>query len=145
MEGLIPRSMREDAVLEGNIYFFEKGTPIGVQDHMHVCIKRKNKVVIFTTCSSKLDTAKRLILHNGWNSLTLPFFKPDEATNKFDEETYINCNSPYIISVPEFVDLIDQGLVRRVAGELTDKDLKLIKYGIQASPLVVRKIKKMFE
>lgn len=138
----MPRQMREDAVIEGNIYFFENNCPVGISGHMHVCIKRKNKIVIFAACSSKTGTAKRLAEKNNWSPLTFPVFEPDEETNKFDDTTYIDCNHPIVLDVSGFVDLQEQGYIKLLGGNLTAENMNEIKFGIQASSLVVRKIKK---
>ena len=36
---------------EGEKYFFTVDCPIGVQEHIHICIKRYNKILLFSTCS----------------------------------------------------------------------------------------------
>lgn len=145
MEELIPRQMREDAVIESNIYFFENNCPVGIPGHMHVCIKRKNKIVIFAACSSKTGTAKRLAEKNNWSPLTFPVFEPNEETNMFDDTTYVDCNHPIVLDLSGFVDYMEQGYIKLLKGNLTADDMKDIKYGIQASSLVVRKTKKLFD
>jgi len=44
----IPRKLQEEAVIEGNIYFFEKNASFGIPGHMHVCIKRADRLLFFS-------------------------------------------------------------------------------------------------
>ncbi len=44
---VLPRQLLEEAVIEGNIYFFEKNASFGVPGHMHVCVKRADRLLFF--------------------------------------------------------------------------------------------------
>ena len=56
----IPIELLGAVVGEGEKYFFTVDCPIGIQDHIHICIKKKNRLLLFSTCSSQTDTAFRL-------------------------------------------------------------------------------------
>ena len=44
---VLPRQLLEEAVIEGNICFFEKNASFGVPGHMHVCVKRADRLLFF--------------------------------------------------------------------------------------------------
>ena len=52
---VLPRQLLEETVIEGNIYFFEKNASFGVPGHMHVCVKRADRLLFFSTCSSQIQ------------------------------------------------------------------------------------------
>lgn len=146
MEIQLPRQLQEKAVIEGNIYFFENNSCFGIPGHMHVCIKRADKLLFFSTCSSQINTAIELSKRYGWNINTFPVYKANDKTNKFKESlTYVNCNRCYEISVSDFVDLIDKGQVRLLQGNFSEEDLALIAQGVKYSSQITRDIKKLFE
>ena len=141
----MPRQLKEEAVIEGNIYFFEKNATIGVPNHMHVCIKRADKLLFFSTCSSQIKTARDLSERKGWDINTFPVYAANESTNKFQEAlTYVNCNRCYEISVSDFVDLMEKGEVRLLQGHFPEADMQLIANGVKLSPVIERRIKELF-
>lgn len=142
----IPRQLKEEAVIEGNIYFFEKNSSFGIPAHMHVCVKRADRLLFFSTCSSQINTARELSKRFGWDINTFPVYAANDKTNQFKEPlTYVNCNRCYEISISDFVDLMDKGEVRLLQGCFTDGDLQMISKGVMASTQIVRDIKKLFE
>lgn len=146
MDLQLPRQLQEDAVIEGNIYFFEKNSSFGIPSHMHVCIKRADKLLFFSTCSSQINTALELSKRLGWDINTFPVYKANDKTNLFKEPlTYVNCNRCYEISVSDFVDLMDKGQVRLLKGNFTESDLRMIAKGVLSSTQIARDIKKLFE
>ena len=146
MELQLPRELQEEAVIEGNIYFFEKNSSFGIPGHMHVCIKRADKLLFFSTCSSQIHTAIDLSKRFGWDINTFPVYKADDKTNQFKESlTYVNCNRCYEISVSDFVDLMDKRQVRLLKGKFSEHDLSLIAQGVKASTQITRAVKKLFE
>ena len=146
MELQLPRQLQEEAVIEGNIYFFEKNSSFGIPGHMHVCIKRADKLLFFSTCSSQIHTAIDLSKHFGWDINTFPVYKADDKTNQFKESlTYVNCNRCYEISVSDFVDLMDKRQVRLLKVKFSEYDLSLIAQGVKASTQITRAVKKLFE
>lgn len=94
----IPVSAYGATVSEGKMYFFKMDCPIGVGDHIHVCIHRGEKVFLFATGSSKVEKAQRRAKIMGYDICTYPVFAKD-AINMLDKETYIDCNKPIEVSV----------------------------------------------
>lgn len=143
---IIPRQLQENAVIEGNIYFFEKNASFGVPAHMHVCVKRANKLLFFSTCSSQINTARELSRRFGWDINTFPVYAANGETNMFKEAlTYVNCNRCYEISVSDFVDLMEKGEVRLLPGSFSDTDMALITKGVLTSTQITRKVKRLFQ
>lgn len=94
----IPTHLSGSVVTEGEKFFFTSDCPIGIRNHIHICIKRNNKYLLFSTCSSKTDTAFRLAKLKGLNINTFPVF-PKNDVNKFTkEQTYVNCNNVIEVS-----------------------------------------------
>lgn len=92
---VVPRQLLEEAVIEGNIYFFEKNASFGVPGHMHVCVKRADRVLLFSTCSSQIQTARSLSQRFGWDINTFPVYAANPGTNQFKEaQTYISYPEP---------------------------------------------------
>ena len=129
---------------EGEKYFFTVDCPIGIQEHIHICIKRHNRILLFSTCSSKTDTAFRLAQLRCLDVNTFPMFTKNDV-NKFQREiTYVNCNNVIEISEAEFGQLIKDGKVHRLEGTLDDLSMQLIANGVKLSKDVARRIKDLF-
>ncbi len=129
---------------EGEKYFFTVDCPIGVQEHIHICIKRYNKILLFSTCSSQTDTAFRLAKLRGLDLNTFPVFTRNNV-NKFQRDmTYVNCNNVIEVSEAEFGQLIKDGKVHRLEGKLGESSMALIANGVRLSPDVERRIKDLF-
>ena len=140
----VPSSLIGAVVGEGEKYFFTVDCPIGIQDHIHICIKRNNRILLFSTCSSQTDTAYKLAKLKGWNMNTFPVF-PRNEKNKFTKEhTYVNCNHVIEISETEFGKLIREGKVHRLEGEIDKLGMQLIANGVKLSSEVERRIKQLF-
>ena len=140
----IPAGLVGAAVGEGEKYFFTVDCPIGIQEHIHICIKRHNRILLFSTCSSKTDTAFRLAQLRGLDVNTFPMFTKNDV-NKFQREiTYVNCNNVIEISEAEFGQLIKDGKVHRLEGTLDDLSMQLIANGVKLSKDVARRIKDLF-
>lgn len=78
---------------EGDLYFFTSDCPVGLADHIHVCIRHLDKILLLSACSSQIDTAMRIAVLKGYDMNTFPVFLQDEE-NKFRKpQTYINCNN----------------------------------------------------
>lgn len=143
---VVPRQLLEEAVVEGNIYFFENNVSFGVPGHMHVCVKRADRLLLFSTCSSQIQTARSLSQRFGWDINTFPVYASNPGTNQFKEQlTYVNCNRCYDISVSDFVDLMERGEVRLLNGNFTADDLELIVKGVKKSTQIPREVKALFE
>ena len=140
----LPGSLLGAVVGEGEKYFFTVDCPIGVQEHIHICIKRYNKILLFSTCSSQTDTAFRLAKLRGLDLNTFPVFTRNEV-NKFQRDmTYVNCNNVIEVSEAEFGQLIKDGKVHRLDGKLDELSMALIANGVKLSPDVERRIKDLF-
>lgn len=140
----IPGGLLGAVVNEGDKYFFTVDCPIGIQEHIHICVKRDNKILLFSTCSSQTDTAFRLAKLKGYDMNTFPVF-PKNPVNKFKkEQTYVNCNNVIEISESEFGRLIQAGKVHRLDGSIDELGLQLIANGVKKSPDVERRIKDLF-
>lgn len=138
----IPDSLMGAVVEEGEKYFFTVDCPIGIQEH--ICIKRHNKILLFSTCSSQTGTAFRLAKLKGFDMNTFPVF-PKNDVNKFTkEQTYVNCNHVIEISEFAFGKLIKEGKVHRLQGTIDALGLQLIANGVKLSTEVERRIKDLF-
>lgn len=140
----LPGSLMGTVVAEGEKYFFTVDCPIGVQEHIHICIKRKNKILLFSTCSSQTDTAFRLAKLKGLDLNTFPILTRNDV-NQFQRDlTYVNCNNVIEISDLEFGKLIKEGKVHRLSGHIDELGMSLIANGVKLSPEVERRIKDLF-
>ncbi|MBP5395866.1 MAG: hypothetical protein J6Y34_02600 [Bacteroidales bacterium] len=139
-----PASLMGTIVGEGEKYFFTVDCPIGVQEHIHICIKRHNRLLLFSTCSSQTDTAFRLAKLRGLDLSTFPMFTRNDI-NKFKRDiTYINCNNVIEISEAGFGQLIKEGKVHRIEGKLDEASMALIAIGVKRSKDVPGRIKDLF-
>lgn len=140
----LPVTLLAESVGEGNIYFFTNDCPIGVPEHMHVCIKKADEILIFSTCSSQIDTAYRLAKYKGWDMNTFPVIKADD-TNKFTQElTYLDCNNVRSCSLGDFSNMLKNGQIQRLQGNLTPSDLEMIANGVKLSTVVPKNIQNLF-
>ncbi len=140
----IPVSLFGTVTDEGSMFFFKSGCPIGIEEHMHVCIKKGESIFLFATCSSQIQKAKDRAKKMGLDLKSYPVFKSND-TNKFDkEETYIDCNSPIEISFEDFNELVKDQKIYELPGKFDAESLALIAEGVKCSKLVTNRIKKMF-
>lgn len=141
----LPSELFGDIVNEGELYFFMSDCPIGIADHIHVCIKHHDKVLMFSTCSSQIDTAIRVAMLRGYDINIFPVLLKND-TNKFRKpQTYINCNNVIEISSSDFGDLIKTGKIHKLDGVINNNDMQLIAKGVKLSPDVPLRIKKLFD
>lgn len=140
----LPSSLMGAVVGEGEKYFFTVDCPIGVQEHIHICIKRNNKILLFSTCSSQTDTAFRIAKLKGLDLNTFPILTRNEVNQFQRNMTYVNCNSVIEISESEFGKLIKEGKVHRLSGHIDELGMSLIAKGVKLSPEVERRIKDLF-
>lgn len=140
-----PSSFIGESVAEGEVYHFSDKSPIGIPNHEHVCIKRYNKVLLFSTCSSQTDTALRLAKVRNWNMNTFPMFVSDEY-NHFRETTYVNCNECCEVTEEQFGDLCKAGIISRAYGDsqINPNLMHLIVTGIRLSTEIPDEIKDLF-
>ena len=87
----IPASLLGAVATEGEIFFFEKGCPVGIENHPHVLVRHNGNYLFLNTCSSSLDTAIRLARIRRWDNRTYPVISKS-AVNKLMRDSYVNCN-----------------------------------------------------
>lgn len=141
----LPASLYGATVTEGNKYFFTSDCPVGIKDHIHICLKRGDTVFLFATASSQVEKAKRRAAILGYNPKTYPVFLADEINQLRKAATYIDCNNPVEISHKEFAGLMQKGLVHELAGNFDSQSLNLIIEGVMCSSLVENRIKEMLK
>lgn len=129
-------------ISEGQVVWFTEKCPIGVPEHMHVCFKHKDKVILLSTCSSKTDTSIRLAKIRNWDINTFPIFTPND-TNKFTKQTYINCNKVIELTDEKFGEYVKEGFIELRDGVIDELGLSLITNGIKLSTEVTDEIKEM--
>ena len=130
----IPASLLGAVATEGEIFFFEKGCPVGIENHPHVLVRHNGNYLFLNTCSSSLDTAIRLARIRRWDNRTYPvIFK--SAVNKLMRDTYVNCNEFVELTEDEFGNLTRRGLILREVGggTIPEADMIRIREGIDLS------------
>lgn len=140
----IPNSLIGNVVEEGAKYFFTVDCPIGIQEHIHICVKHHKKILLFSTCSSQTDTAFRIAKLKGYDMNTFPVFSKNEVNKFTKDHTYINCNNVIEITESEFGKLIKEGKIHRLSGTIDALGLQLIAKGVRLSTEVERRIKDLF-
>ena len=130
----IPASLLGAVATEGEIFFFEKGCPVGIENHPHILVRHNGNYLFLNTCSSSLDTAIRLARIRRWDNRTYPvIFK--SAVNKLMRDTYVNCNEFVELTEDEFGNLTRRGLILREVGggTIPEADMIRIREGIDLS------------
>lgn len=140
----IPDNIIGSVVKEGEKYFFSSDCPVGIKEHIHICIKHHGKVLLFSTCSSQTDTAFRLAKLKGININTFPIFAKNDVNKFTKEQTYVNCNNIIEMTEKEFGRLILEDRVWRIDGYIDEVGIQLIAQGVKLSPEVERRIKDLF-
>lgn len=140
----IPESLLGSVASEGEKYFFGIDCPIGIQEHIHICVKRNKKILLFSTCSSQTDTAFRLAKLKGWDMNTFPVLVKNDVNKFTKEQTYVNCNHVIEISEAAFGKLLKEGKVHRLNGTIDAIGMQLIANGVKISTEVERRIKALF-
>lgn len=141
----LPKCLERDVVREGDKYFFAADCPIGIKEHIHICILNKGGVLLLNTCSSQMDTAIRIARLKGYDINTFPVLKRDDV-NKFRKEfTYVNCNDVVETTEQEFIELLKQGTVRKLSGVIGEQEMSLIRDGLRLSTQIERRVKELLE
>ena len=130
----IPASLLGAVATEGEIFFFEKGCPVGIENHPHVLVRHNGNYLFLNTCSSSLDTAIRLARIRRWDNRTYPVISKS-AVNKLMRDSYVNCNEFVELTEDEFGNLTRQGLIHREVGggTIPESDMIRIREGIDLS------------
>ncbi len=140
----LPSSLISSTIEENKIYYFTARSPIGIPDHMHICIRKHDKLLLFSTCTSQMDTVYRLALLKKQDMSTFPCFKKD-STNLFERDyTFVNCNN--IISCPQedFIHHLQNKVIIPLDGVMSDEAMQMIADGVKKSKTVVQEIKDLF-
>lgn len=141
----LPIELVGQSVLKGEIYFFKKGCPKGIEEHMHVCVHHADQVLIFGTCSSQKNTAIRLAKFRKDDPDTYPFFKKS-PTNCFTEDiTYVDCNQVFSVTEEEFAEWRKEKKVKLNKGVFNEEELGRLIHGIMISNRVPGEIQDMFK
>ena len=130
----IPASLLGAVATEGEIFFFEKGCPVGIENHPHILVRHNGNYLFLNTCSSSLDTAIRLARIRRWDNRTYPVISKS-AVNKLMRDSYVNCNEFVELTEDEFGNLTRQGLIHREVGggTIPESDMIRIREGIDLS------------
>lgn len=130
----LPSILLGAVATEGEIFFFEKGCPVGIENHPHILVRHNGNYLFLNTCSSSLDTAIRLAKIRHWDDRTYPIIAKS-AINKLMRDTYVNCNEFVELTEEEFGNLTQQGLIHREVGggTIPESDMIRIREGIDLS------------
>ena len=143
MSGLNKRLLLKN-LEEGHIYFFGPAATIGIPNHRHIFLRKScEDLLIFSCCTSQQKTMQKLIAINGWSQSTIVKLTPN-IQNKLTTDTYINCNSPQIISSDDFFENFKQGNITINNAEIDDISFLAIENGIIKSDLVDEETKDLF-
>lgn len=141
----LPISLIGTSIEENKIYYFTSKAPIGIPEHMHVCIRIKGQMLLFSTCTSQTDTVYRLAVLKKWDMNTFPCFKKN-AENQFTRDlTFVNCNNIIRCSQDDFADYLKQGVIIPFEGVMNEEAMRLIANGVRKSKVVAQEIKDLFE
>ncbi len=139
----IPASAYGATVTEGKMYFFKSDCPVGVSDHIHVCIKRGDTVFLFATGSSQVEKAIRRAEVLNYDINTYPVFHSNDINKLTKDQTYIDCNSPIEISHDEFSNLLKNDKIYELTGYFDANSLAIIINGVKRSSVVEQRIKNL--
>lgn len=139
----IPASAYGATVTEGKMYFFKSDCPVGVSDHIHVCIKRGDTVFLFATGSSQVEKAIRRAEVLNYDINTYPVFHSNDINKLTKDQTYIDCNSPIEISHDEFSNLLKDDKIYELTGYFDANSLAIIINGVKRSSVVEQRIKNL--
>lgn len=128
---------------EGKMYFFKSDCPVGVSDHIHVCIKRGDTVFLFATGSSQVEKAIRRAEVLNYDINTYPVFHSNDINKLTKDQTYIDCNSPIEISHDEFSNLLKNDKIYELTGYFDANSLAIIINGVKRSSVVEQRIKNL--
>lgn len=100
----IPGRMVLQNMKEGDVYFFDKNSSLGVPNHLHVCVVKgsEKEPLIFACCTSQEGTMNKLIKKQNLSSDTIIYMNKDSYPFLTDD-TFVNCNSLFPISMDSFV------------------------------------------
>ena len=140
----LPSSLISSTIEENKIYYFTARSPIGIRDHMHICIRKHDKLLLFSTCTSQMDTVYKLAMLQKQDMSTFPCFKKD-STNLFESDyTFVNCNNIISCSQEDFIRYLQDKVIIPFDGVMNDEVMQMIANGVKKSKTVVQEIKDLF-
>lgn len=140
----LPEALLLQGVQEGRVYFFSADSPVGIGGHLHICVRKGDRFIMFVVCTSQMSTISRLIQLKRMEAATFPCFKKDDI-NKFDEEfTFINCNVVYECSNAAFVKSLSEKKIIPLDGYIDSSGMAQIVNGLLMSRTITEEIKKLF-
>lgn len=140
----LPEKLLEELVAETEIYYFNNRAQIGVPGHFHICVKRKDKLVFFTVCTSQINTIISFLNNTSTNPNTIPCIHPNKI-NGFRELTFVDCNRVFDCDIQTFIENFQRGTVMKGKGKVSLDEMRLLVNGIKLSKTVADNIKKLFE
>lgn len=140
----LPSSLISSTIEENKIYYFTARSPIGIPEHMHICIRKHDKLLLFSTCTSQMDTVYRHALLKKLDMSTFPCFKKD-STNLFETDyTFVNCNNIISCSQKDFIRYLQDKVIIPFDGVISNEAMQMIADGVKKSKTVVQEIKDLF-
>lgn len=138
----LPFPLFKQSIQEKKIYIFKRNSPFGVDDHMHICLKKPDgDILYFVCCTTKYKTIEKFLQKQNIDYSTIVHIKKD-SKNCFDnDDTYINCNSVHAGNLKTFFKAYNNDIVGFI-GEISDNHFYQILIGINNSPIVPNEIKK---
>jgi len=140
----LPIPLFKQNIQEKKIYIFRKNCPFGVDNHMHVCLKKPDgNILYFVCCTTKHETIEKFLRKQNISYSTIVHIKKDSKNCFNEDDTYINCNSVHIGNLQTFIKAYNNDIVDFI-GEISDNHFYQIIKGIMDSPQVENEIKKIF-
>jgi len=138
----LPYTLFKQSIQEKKIYIFRKNSPFGVDDHLHICLKKPDgDILYFVCCTTKYKTIEKYLQRKNIDYSTIVHIAKDRFNCFDDDDTYINCNSVHIGNLKTFFKAYNNNIVDFV-GEISDNHFCQILIGINNSPMVPNEIKK---
>ena len=137
------RALLEQVVERRKIFKFRKSQLTSEKPHYHIVIHndKEKKSYIFACSTTKYEKRKRYIELEGLPETTLVWIKPSD-NNGLTENSYIDCNSVFVISDDEFYQKYSEGELT-LEGELEEGYFFQICAGIADSPRISNEIREL--
>ncbi len=132
----LPVNLFLSAIAEKKVYFFSSDRISTTDPHFFICLKRtENDVLIMSCCTSQFETVQRFVISKRLPEETLVWITHKDASNPFNRDTYVNCNSSQTYTVDEFRQMYNSDAVK-YSGEISEDHYHQILIGVKASPLI---------
>ena len=86
----------------------------------------------------------RIAILQGYDMNTFPVFTQTEENRFRKPQTYVNCNKVVELTDEEFGNLVKNGTIHKLSGNIGQSGLVLIANGIKLSPDIEGRIKRLF-